>query len=53
MQKNNLIQSRVLLTTYIPCYVLYIMRFVNFKEFHNYKLHEWPIKLKVNTNCYV
>ena len=37
----------------MPYYVLYVMRFVNLKKSHNYKLHIGSIKLKVNMDCYV
>jgi hypothetical protein len=51
MQKNN--DSEQGHADYIPCYVLYVMRFVTARKFHNYKLHVGPIKLKVDMNCYV
>jgi hypothetical protein len=49
-KKNNLTQSRVVLATY-P--VTYVMKFVNLKKFHHYKLHVRPIKLNVSMNGYV
>lgn len=41
-----------MLTSYIPCYVLYSTRFLNLKKFHNDKLHLAFTKLKVSMNHY-
>lgn len=38
---------------HIPCYVLYVMRFVDLNKFPNYELHIGPNRFQKNGNNYV